>query len=97
MLLKTFKFIRDADITSPYTFKPIVQSSNVSTNFVDIFAVINSRLINPIVQMHDMSWSNAYRFEFSHEFGYLRLSDAARKKVFWELLKNEILLKSLKK
>jgi len=74
------KFIRDVDIISPYTFKPIVQSSNVSTNFIDIFAVINSRLINPLVQMHDMSWSNAYRFEFSHEFGYLRLSDAARKK-----------------
>ena len=84
-----FKFIRDIDPSPVYAPKSSSSSSsssptatgNVSTNFVDIFAVLNSRLISPLVQMHDITWSNVYRFEFSHEFGYLRLSDAARRKV----------------
>jgi len=82
------KFIRDIDPSPVYAPKSSSSSSsssptatgNVSTNFVDIFAVLNSRLISPLVQMHDITWSNVYRFEFSHEFGYLRLSDAARRK-----------------
>ena len=76
-----FQFIRDIEIPT-FVYKPV--STNVSTSVFDIFAIINSRLINPIVQMHDISWQNVYRFEFSHEFGYLRLSDAARKKVRFE-------------
>lgn len=38
------------------------------------------QIFNPLLDLHDNSWSPFYRFEFSHEFGYLRLSEVARKK-----------------
>ena len=38
------------------------------------------------MDIHDKTWSQFYRFEFSHEFGYLKLSDRARKKVIESIL-----------
>ena len=40
------------------------------------------------MDIHDKTWSQFYRFEFSHEFGYLKLSDRARKKVIKSILYN---------
>ena len=60
------KFIRDVELQLP--------RNNI--NFLNFFT-----LINPFMDIHDKSWSQFYRFEFSHEFGYLKLSDRARKKV----------------
>ena len=40
------------------------------------------------MDIHDKTWSQFYRFEFSHEFGYLKLSDRARKKVIKWILYN---------
>lgn len=59
------KFIRDVELQLP--------RSNI--NFLNFFTIIN-----PFMDIHDKSWSQFYRFEFSHEFGYLKLSDRARKK-----------------
>ena len=65
------KFIRDVELQLP--------RNNI--NFLNFFT-----LINPFMDIHDKTWSQFYRFEFSHEFGYLKLSDRARKKVIESIL-----------
>ena len=75
------KFIRDVDYNYAHAQYYATHAARVNQS-LDIMSLLSwPRLLNPIHHIQDLAWHQSYRFEFSHEFGYLRLSDAARKKV----------------